>query len=87
MHTSELFELVAQVVFDVSHHQIQTSDLKSPIAEMDIDSVELMEIFGMLEEEVGICFPEDRIAEVSTFDDLLSLLKSLKAERVCVQGT
>jgi len=71
---TELFELVARVVFEVTHNQIQPSDLKLPIAEMDIDSVELMEIFGMLEEELGTCLPEDQIAEVSTFEDLMRIL-------------
>lgn len=68
------FDLVQRVVFEVCRHDVKVADLKKPLTETEIDSVELMEVFGVLEEELGIRLKDDEIAEVSTFEELLFLL-------------
>lgn len=85
MNNKQYFDLVARVVFEVCRYDVTSADLRTPLAEIEIDSVELMEVFGVLEEELGICLRDDEIAEVSTFEELLFLLSAHQTPQMSVQ--
>lgn len=46
---------------------------------LGVDSVRALEIVFEIEKELGITVPEDRYAEVKSFDHLLKLVSSLKS--------
>lgn len=77
MEEQTYLDLVSRIVFEVCRYQIKNADLKTPLAEIEIDSVELMEVFGVLEEELGIRLNDDEISDVTTFEDLLVLLQTV----------
>lgn len=69
-------EVFDRVVRQVGNHTVTTAQLSQPIAELNIDSVELLEIFGMMEEELGILMSEEELAGMETLNQLLELVKT-----------
>jgi len=46
--------------------------------ELKVDSVRVMELMFEIEQTFSVKFPEERYAEVGTFDDLVRVVQSLK---------
>jgi acyl carrier protein len=46
--------------------------------ELKVDSVRVMELMFEIEQTFSVKFPEERYAEVNTFDDLVKVVESLK---------
>lgn len=46
--------------------------------ELNLDSVRLIELFFEIESGLQVQVPEDRYANVKTFEDLLAFVKSIK---------
>jgi acyl carrier protein len=46
--------------------------------DLRVDSVRVMELVFEIEQTFAVKFPEDRYAEVSTFNDLVNVVRSLK---------
>ncbi len=46
--------------------------------ELKVDSVRVMELMFEIEQTFSVKFPEERYAEVGTFDDLVKVVKSLQ---------
>lgn len=67
-------DIFDRVVSHVGNHSFTTEELSQPLAELNIDSIELLEIFGMMEEELGILLSEDELAEITTLNQLLELV-------------
>ncbi len=65
-----------RVVSHVGNHTFTTEQLGQPLEELNIDSVELLEIFGMMEEELGIILSEEELEAMTTLDQLLALVSS-----------
>ncbi len=65
-----------RVVNHVGNHTFTSAQLGQPLVELNIDSIELMEIFGMMEEELGIHLSEEELSEMTTLDQLLELVGS-----------
>lgn len=49
--------------------------LDMTIKELGIDSVALMEMVGVIEEEVGLQFPDDELAQVSKLGDFAQFIR------------
>ncbi len=65
-----------RVVSHVGNHKFTAEQLGQPLVELNIDSIELMEIFGMMEEELGILLSEEELSEMETLNQLLALVSS-----------
>jgi acyl carrier protein len=65
-----------RVVSHVGNHVFTTEQLSQPLVELNIDSVELLEIFGMMEEELGILLSEEELSGMATLNQLLELVGS-----------
>lgn len=50
--------------------------LDTKIRDMGIDSVAAMEMVGVVEERLETTFPDEDLAQLNTFNDLVSLVKS-----------
>ncbi len=73
------FETVKQVMVDtlnLSEDEIQeTSDL---VKDLEIDSLDVMELVMALEEEFGIKIPDDQIAELTSVDKIVAYIDANK---------
>lgn len=70
----EICRVFNRVALEVGNHTFSPEELNQPLAELNIDSVELMEIFGMMEEELGLLLSEDEIGQIRTLAQLLEVL-------------
>lgn len=70
----EICRVFNRVALEVGNHTFSPEELNQPLAELNIDSVELMEIFGMMEEELGFLLSEDEIAGIQTLAQLLEVM-------------
>ena len=52
-----------------------TVTLDTSIEELSVDSVTFMELVSSLEERVGKVFPDDKLAQLTNFRDLASLVQ------------
>ncbi len=46
--------------------------------ELGLDSVRLIEVFFEIERDFQVVVPQERFANIQTFEDLLALVKSIK---------
>lgn len=70
----EIYRVFSRVALEVGNHSFSPEELERPLAELNIDSVELMEMFGMMEEELGFLLSESEIAEIQTLGQLLEVM-------------
>jgi acyl carrier protein len=70
----EIYRVFSRVALDVGNRTFSPEELEQPLSELNIDSVELMEMFGMMEEELGLLLSESEIAEIQTLEQLLAVM-------------
>ena len=51
-------------------------DMSLKMKELSIDSVSTMEMVGYIEEELGVTFPDEDLAQVNRLEDLAGLIRS-----------
>jgi 8-amino-7-oxononanoate synthase/acyl carrier protein len=77
-----LLSALRAAVYDVNPKELGELSVEMRISELGLDSVAMMEVIGLLEEQLSIRIPDEEIASLSTVDDLLALIrKRLPAER------
>lgn len=76
MHSdNELIELFQAAASEIVGRTFENIELKTEINELGIDSVDLLEIFGYVEDELGIKLADADLAEVTTLRDLAKLIR------------
>lgn len=51
-------------------------DMTLKMKELSIDSVSTMEMVGYIEEELGVTFPDEDLAQVNRLEDLAGLIRN-----------
>lgn len=74
MQPQELLDLFKEAAWEVDQRRFDSLSMKTKIADLEMDSVALMEIFGFVEEELDIYLPQEDLAEVDTLGDLSELI-------------
>jgi acyl carrier protein len=73
---NELISLFKRAAWEIDQREFDDIDPGTKIADLGIDSVALLEIFGEIEDELGVHLPDDKLANVNTLRDLTSLITS-----------
>lgn len=71
-----LIQLFQEAAKEIGHHEFSDLSLKTEIAELGIDSVELLEIFGYVEEELDIELSDDELSGIRTLQDLSTIIST-----------
>ncbi len=72
---SELLALFKDAAWQVGGHKFDDLSMKTEIADLGIDSVELLEIFGYVEEETEVLLADEDLATIENLGDLGELIK------------
>ena len=75
MANEELIKLFEDAAWQVGGHKFDDISMKTEIADLGIDSVELLEIFGYVEEETGVLLSDDDLATIQNLGDLGELIQ------------
>ncbi len=73
-----ILTLVREAVSEVAPARAGELDgltLEVNVRDLQMDSVETMEMIGVIEEELSIVFGDDELAKVVTFGDLAELMR------------
>jgi acyl carrier protein len=71
----ELLALLSRAAFEVAGRRLDGFDMDTSLARSGIDSVGVLEMIGYLEDELGLRFPDDEIARLSTVRDVSKLIE------------
>jgi acyl carrier protein len=74
MDEQELLALFERAAWEIDQRKFDDIDASTRVADLGIDSVALLEIFGEIEDELDIHLPDEELAEVTTLGDLLDLI-------------
>ena len=75
----EILALIKRAVDDVAPGKVDSlnaATLNVSIRELGIDSVASMEMVSVVEEEIGVTFPDDELAGINTLADLVNLVRN-----------
>lgn len=75
MANDDLITLFKDAAWQVGGHKFDDISMKTEIADLGIDSVELLEIFGYVEEETGVLLSDDDLATIENLGDLGELIQ------------
>ena len=78
MSDDKIIALLKQALDEVAPGKVEdvsSIDLNTKIRSVGIDSVATMEMVGVIEEEIEVTFPDEELAAVNTFGDLVTLIK------------
>lgn len=81
MTDNQIEELLKQSLAEVAPKIAAANpelSLSMTIKELGMDSVALMEMVGVIEEEVGVEFPEERLAQIKSLADLANFIRSAR---------
>ena len=73
-----ILNLVREAVTEVAPARsaaLEKLTLELNIRDLEMDSVETMEMIGVIEEELGIVFGDEQLAQVVKFSDLAELMR------------
>jgi acyl carrier protein len=75
----ELLALLSRAALEVAGRRLEGLDMDTHLAESGIDSVGVLEMVGYVEDELGLRFPDDAIARLSTVRDVAALIERTRA--------
>lgn len=70
-----LLALFSEAAWEVDQREFEGLSLDTRIAELGVDSVVLLEIFGYVEEELDVYLPQEDLGQVKTLRDLSALIR------------
>jgi 8-amino-7-oxononanoate synthase/acyl carrier protein len=73
----ELIHVLKAAVYDISLKELGYINTETRISELGLDSVAVMELIGVLEENFSIRIRDEEIASLGTVGDLLKLIRKL----------
>ena len=82
MNDDRILELVTAALDSVApgwNKDVESLDLSMKMKEPSIDSVSTMEMVGYIEEQLGVTFPDEDLAQVSRLEDLAGLIRKAAA--------
>ena len=82
MNDDRIIELVTAALDSVApgwNKDVESLDLSMKMKELSIDSVSTMEMGGYIEEQLGVTFPDEDLAQVSRLEDLAGLIRKAAA--------
>ena len=74
MNQTELFALFREVAEAIERHPLENVTPTSVIADLGIDSLDMMQIVGEMESRLDILIPDDQLVKLETVDDLLKVV-------------
>ncbi len=77
-----LLNVLRAAVYDVSLRELGELSVATRITELGLDSVAMMEVIGVLEENFSIRIPDEEIASLDSVGDLLTLIRKRLPEEV-----
>ena len=77
MHSTdqELIEVLKAAVYDISLKELGDISTETKISELGLDSVAVMELIGVLEEDFAIRIRDEEVAALGTIGDILNLVR------------
>ncbi len=82
-----LIGALKEAFYDVTMKEIEDLDPKTPISELGLDSVAMMELIGVLEENLSIRIRDEEVATLNTVEDLLILIQNRLPSDAVFQGS
>jgi 8-amino-7-oxononanoate synthase len=82
----ELIGILKAAVYDISLREIGDLTPETKISELGLDSVAVMEMIGMLEENLSIHIKDEDVTTLNSVGDLLKLIRSLLPEGLPAQS-
>ena len=73
----ELIHVLKAAVYSTNLKELGNIDTKTKISELGLDSVAVMEVIGLLEEDFSIRIKDEEVAALSSVGDLLNLVRRL----------
>ncbi len=77
--TAEVLALFKRALFEVDRKEIAALEPSTAISALGIDSVAMLEVIGVIEEELGIHLGDEQLAEVQTVGDLARVILEARA--------
>jgi len=74
MNRTELLQIFRSTASEIAEKDLSTVEESGAIAELGIDSLELLEVIGSLERDLNIRVPDDQLVGIKTVGQLLSLV-------------
>jgi acyl carrier protein len=75
MTRAELLEIFRATASEISEKDFSKIPEDGVIAELGIDSLELLEVIGTLEQQLEIRVPDDQLVGIQTVSQLLALVE------------
>ena len=76
MTRAELLDMFRSTAGEVAEKDFGAVDESGKIADLGIDSLELLEVIGSLEQALDIRVPDDQLVGIQTVDQLLTLVEN-----------
>ena len=74
MTRAELLQIFRSTASEIAEKDLKSVDEAGLIAELGIDSLELLEVIGSLERDLDIRVPDDQLVGIQTVGQLLNLV-------------
>ena len=74
MTRTELLATFRSIASEIAEKDLSSVDESGVIAELGIDSLELLEVIGSLERDLDIRVPDDQLVGIQTVGQLLTLV-------------
>ena len=76
MTRAELLQIFRSTASEIAEKDMSKVDEGGAIAELGIDSLELLEVIGSLERDLEIRVPDDQLVGIQTVGQLLNLVSA-----------
>tara|TARA_Y100000994_G_C15271307_1_gene267186 strand:+ start:227 stop:472 length:246 start_codon:yes stop_codon:yes gene_type:complete len=79
MNDDRILQLVTEALNSVApgwNKNDEPLDMSLKMKDLSIDSVSTMEMVGFIEEEMGVTFPDEDLAQVNRLEDLAGLIRN-----------
>ena len=73
----ELIGILKDAVYDVNLRELGNISAETKLSELGLDSVAIMEMIGILEENLNIRIKDEAVTTLNSVGDLLNLIRSL----------
>ncbi len=79
MSNDQMLSLFRKLATDIVERDFSHVSAGTPISELGIDSLGLLEIIGSMEREFHVQIPDESLGGVQTISDLISLVEAQRA--------
>jgi 8-amino-7-oxononanoate synthase len=80
----ELIGILKAAVYDISLKELENISAETKLSELGLDSVAIMEMIGILEENLSIRIKDEDVTTLNSIGDLLNLIRNLLPEGIPV---